>query len=189
MNSINRALEWARSIQLFAPISEHHRRAVSQLWPIIEPLGIRTALEVGIGEPPGLVVEMLEEHGIDAGGLDVQPGGDVQADMHDLPFEDDSIDLVVSRHSLEHVLIPYVCLFEMKRVSRNWLLVIVPVESEKSLDWPDHLHGYSKGGWELMFKRAGLTIQHYELGDHTEEHARQSGAWKDEEYRFLLSKE
>lgn len=187
MNSIDLALAWAKSIQLFAPVSLHHAKAVNQLWPLIEPLGIKTALEVGTGQPPGLVVQMLRDHGLSAYGLDTQPGSDYQGDMHELPFLDDSFGLVVARHALEHVLIPYVALREMKRVSRQWLLVIVPPDSEKAVNWPDHLHGYSRRGWEMMFRKCGLAIEHFEVGDHTEEYAQ--GQWRDLELRYLLRRD
>ncbi len=185
MNSIDKALEWAQSIQLFAPVSTHHWRACKELWPILEPLNIETALEVGTGQPPGMVVAILREHGVKAVGLDTQPGSDYQGDMHELPFEDGSFDLVIARHSLEHVLIPYVCLREMARVSKQWLLVIVPPDTDKAVEWPDHLHGYSQKGWEMMFRKCGLTVRHYELGDHTEENVN----WVDQEHRWLLQKE
>lgn len=188
MKTIRKALDWAKSIQQFAPISDHHRRAVSELWPWIEPLDVQTALEVGTGQPPGIVVQMLRDHGVTAVGLDGQAGSDYQGDMHDLPFDDKSFDLVVSRHSLEHVLIPYVCLFEMCRVSRKWLLCIVPTDVPKFVNWPDHLHGYSQLGWEMMFRKCGLTIEHFEVGDFTEGYALRDGLWRDEELRYLLRK-
>ncbi len=189
MRAIDEALAWASSIQLFAPISPHHRRAVAELWDTLAPLGIKTALEVGTGEPPGLVVEMLREHGVKAYGLDGQRGSDYQGDMHDLPFPADTFDLVVARHSLEHVLIPYVALREMKRVSKKWVLAILPQISKKTLEWPDHLHLYGREGWELIFHKVGLKVEHFEIGDHTEEFAQQGHLWTDLEWRYLLRKE
>lgn len=183
-NKVEEAMAWARALQLRAPVSPHHIRATAELWPIIEPLGIKSALEVGAGEPPGLIVPMLQAHGIEATSLDGLSPCDVPGDMHDLPFEDDTFDLVCSRHSLEHVLIPYLALGEMARVSRRYLLVVVPVDSEKSLNWPDHLHVFGQGGWELLFRRLGLAIRHYELGDHTEAGVN----WWDGEFRYLLEK-
>lgn len=183
---IESALHWARSIQLRAPVSDHHRLAVSDLWPMVEPLGVKTALEVGAGEPPGLIVTMLREHGIDAVSLDGLSDCDVPGDMHDLPFEDNSFDLVCARHALEHVLIPYVALSEMARVSRRYLLVVVPQDSIKTLEWPDHLNVYGKGGWELIFQKIGLKIVEMDVGNHTERHRR--GIELDMEYRYLLEK-
>lgn len=181
------ALAWAKSLQLRAPVSPHHIAAVAQLWPMIEPLGIKSALEVGSGEPPGLIVTMLREHGIEAISLDGLSACDVPGDMHDLPFADDSFDLVASRHSLEHVLIPYLALMEMKRVSRKYLLVVVPWDSEKSLNWPDHLHVLGKGGWEAMFRQLDLRILHQDIGNHIEPHRRHLEI--DAEYRYLLAVE
>lgn len=182
---LEEALNWAASIQQFAPVSEHHRRAVGELWQMLEPLGIKTALEVGTGEPPGLVVEMLRQHSIEAVGLDIRSGSDYHKDMHDLPFPDNSFDLVVARHSLEHVLIPYLAVMEMRRVSRLWLLAVVPTDSVKCAQWPDHLYNLSQEGWRTMWRHLGLRIERFEVGDHTE-----AGApWTDLEWRFLLGKE
>lgn len=186
MKSIEKALAWAQSIQMFAAVSPHHQLAVSELWPILETLGIETALEVGTGQPPGIVVQMLRNHGVEATGLDAKPGSDYTGDMHDLPFKDNTFDLVASRHSLEHVLIPHVCLFEMARVSKRWLIVVAPEDGEKTWNWPSHLHSYSKGGWEMMFNRVGLAVRWYELGDYTEAYAREWEIRRDKEYRWLL---
>jgi len=182
IDKLEKGLAWARALQQPAPVSLHHTRAVAELWPWIARLGIRNALEVGCGEPPGLIIAMLRSHGIDAIGLDGLSICDVPGDMLDLPFGDKTFDLVCSRHSLEHVLIPYLALMEMIRVSRRWLLVVVPMDSQKSLTWPDHLNVYGRGGWELIFERLGLVRVRHETGNHAEEGA----PWPDDEWRWLL---
>ncbi len=173
---------WARSFQMQAPVSAHHERAVRELWPWIEPLGIKTALEVGSAEPPYLLARILRENGIDCKTLDAVSPCDLQGDAHDIPLEDASVDLVVARHLLEHVLCPYVALSEMSRVSRRWLLIVVPWDSDKACGWPDHLWCLPKKGWDMMFSRAGLVTVKFEEGNHNE------GGEDDREWRYLLEK-
>jgi hypothetical protein len=50
----------------------------------------------------------------------------ISADMHFLPFEDNSFDMVYASHVLEHSIIPVLCLGEMARVSRRYVLLKVP---------------------------------------------------------------
>lgn len=177
-------LLWAQQFQRTAPVSRHHERAVAELWPWVERRGITTALEIGAGEPPFLAARMLREHGVTCLTLDVQPGVDIVADAHYLPVRDGAVDLVVARHVLEHVLIPPVVLMEMARVTRRYLLVVVPWDSSRAIAWPDHLYTLPREGWERMYARIGLRITEYAEGDHTEEDAQ--GRWIDHEWRYLL---
>ncbi len=177
------ANHWARSLQMRACVSEHHERAVWELWPWLKSLEIKSALEVGAGEPPYLVTRMLQEHGIDAVTLDAVSTCDVEGDVHDLPLEDNSRDLVAARHVLEHVLCPYLALAEMARVSRKWLLIVVPWDSDKACGWPDHFWCLPRKGWELMFRKLNLAIIQFEEGNHNEQ-----GGSDDREWRYLLSK-
>lgn len=186
MRSVRDALNWAKSIQRFAPISEHHVRAVNELWPVLGPLQIQDSLEVGAGEPPGIVTQMLRDHSVDAKSMDYQAGCDYQGDIHFLPFSDNHFDLVVARHVLEHVLIPYVVLQEMNRVARRYLLVVVPQVSRKTLDWPDHLYILNQDGWENIFRHLGLEVAYFAVGNHTEQHALDHNLWNDLEFRYLL---
>lgn len=176
---------WALGRQLHAPVSSHHERAVSELWPWLAPLGLGSALEVAAGEPPYLTTRMLREHGLECVALDYLDG-EVRADLQSLPFEAHSFDLVVARHALEHVLCPYLALSEMIRVSRGWLLVVTPVLSEKANHWPDHLWALGREGWERIYHNLGLEVMEFAEGDHTEEYALDQELWKDGEWRWLL---
>ena len=172
---------------LRAPTSEHHWRAVAELWPLVEPLGCRTALEVGAGEPPYLTARMLAEHGLAVQTLDAVSECSLPGDLHDIPAADGAFDLGVARHVLEHALSPHLALAELARVAR-WLLVVVPYPSVKSRDWPDHLWHLSQCGWERVFLKCGLRVEHCEVGDHTEQYAIDGGLWRDLELRYLLTK-
>lgn len=80
----------------------------------------------------------------------------LQADAYDLPFDDESFDVVTSTDFLEHVSEPQRVLKEISRVlrpagffffhtfNRNWISNLMVI---KSLEWfikktPDHLHVY-----------------------------------------------
>lgn len=51
-----------------------------------------------------------------------------QGDIHALPFDDGSFDLVVCSQVLEHLTEPARALEELKRVARSYVLVSVPLE-------------------------------------------------------------
>lgn len=180
-DKFEQSLRWQRSLSLHAPVSGHHWRAVNELWSMLEGRGIRDALEIGAGEPPYLTARMLREHGIAAYTSDGLSPCDFPSDCHDLQMPDNMVDLVVARHVLEHVLCPYLVVHEMTRVSRRWLLVVVPGTSDKARTWPDHLWHLDHHGWERIWEMCGLAIVDYALGDHSE-----SPAWVDEEHRYLL---
>ncbi|HEB13632.1 MAG TPA: methyltransferase domain-containing protein, partial [candidate division CPR3 bacterium] len=47
-------------------------------------------------------------------------------DMHDLKFEDERFDLVFARDVFEHAVAPFVVFSEMARVSKKYVLIILP---------------------------------------------------------------
>jgi len=49
-----------------------------------------------------------------------------KADMSFLPYPDQEFDLIFARHVLEHSPMPLVSLMEWRRVSRQWLALILP---------------------------------------------------------------
>lgn len=102
-------------------------------------------------------------------GVDLYPrAGDVlRADMHRLPFMDDSFDVIYSHHTLDHSLEPRRALAEMARVSRPgavWVFT-VPFDDhgpEESVDFDDALEvqGYllrAKGRRAKVLYRQDVT--------------------------------
>jgi len=70
----------------------------------------------------------------------------VGADLnYPLPFRDEVFDVVVARAVLEHLLRPYDCLLELRRVMKKGgrLLIIVPNARVSEADWRDDTHYYS----------------------------------------------
>jgi SAM-dependent methyltransferase len=80
--------------------------------------GISRVLELGAGD--GVQTAMLRGIFPEVTPVDIAPSGDVEgmiiADAADLPFEDDSFDLIFSSNVLEHVEQLDVAFAEMKRV-------------------------------------------------------------------------
>lgn len=89
----------------------------------------------------------------------------VSSSMEQLPFADDSFDLVVQADALEHVpqALRHTALVEMARVSRSWLIWIGPVESPEAVEAEEDLcmlHKSLFGGremdWLTEHRRHGL---------------------------------
>ena len=76
-------------------------------------------------------------------GVDLERGPDVDiiADLHALPFRESSIDVIHSRHTLEHVDDPHQCISEIYRVSisNGRIIIIVPHYSNHAY-WADMTH-------------------------------------------------
>lgn len=185
MSAFDSANRWALSLQFPSDPCPHQQRATEELWRIIEPLGISTVLDVGAGESAGAMSLMLKGHGIEVQAVDALATGVRRADAHELPYPDNSADLVVARHVMEHVLSPYVVLREMMRVSRKWLLVVVPEDIPRWRYWGGHLNVLPYQTWEFMFWLLRLHIPICEVGDFSE----QAGAATDLEWRWLLVKD
>ncbi len=67
----------------------------------------------------------------------------VDGDMHDIPFPDCSFDSILSKHALEHSLLPMVAIEETRRVLKmgGYFMVITPTGSHEALE------GHYIPGW------------------------------------------
>ena len=76
-------------------------------------------------------------------GVDIEAGLDIDvlADMHALPFKTSSVDLIHTRHMLEHVDDPHKCIKELYRICRpdGIIKIIVPHYSNPAY-WADMTH-------------------------------------------------
>jgi len=101
--------------------------------------GAKKVLDAGCGE--GFVIEYLKKNGqaqfmgldIEADALEVAKEKNPQvsfqqASVYQLPFEDNSFDLVILSEVLEHLEDPSKALEEIKRVSKQYALISVPHE-------------------------------------------------------------
>ncbi|HSH01207.1 MAG TPA: class I SAM-dependent methyltransferase [Anaerolineae bacterium] len=63
-----------------------------------------------------------------------------QADIHNLPYEDNAFDTVVCTKTLEHVLDIYKAIEELRRITRRRLIIIVPKQRPYKYTFDLHLH-------------------------------------------------
>ena len=94
-------------------------------------------------------------------------------DFHFLEHEDQSFDLLWSRHSWEHSPMPLLALMEWHRVSRQWLGLIVPAPEYWTVAGVNHYNVLYKEQIEVLLKRAGWKIMwdevNYAVKDVTDE--------------------
>jgi SAM-dependent methyltransferase len=111
---------------------------------------------------------------------------DVKADITDLPFPDDSFDVILCSHVLEHVVEDRKGMRELYRVLKpgGWALVLVPIDSrrdetfedptilaprdrERAFGQADHVRIYG-GDFKARLEEAGFTVR-------VEDHRRELG--------------
>jgi hypothetical protein len=63
----------------------------------------------------------------------VEKNGTIYMDFHDLKFESNFFDLVISVNTLEHAYWPILMMFEMNRVSKEFIYIQLPVQIIHSL--------------------------------------------------------
>jgi SAM-dependent methyltransferase len=114
-------------------------RFFTRLGAIVEPLGSESALDAGCGEGETLerLAALLPERvaGVDLSPEAVEfasrrlPRAQISREsVYELPFADDSFDLVLCLEVLEHLKRPEAALAELARVSSRDLVVSVPDE-------------------------------------------------------------
>jgi SAM-dependent methyltransferase len=124
-----------------------------------------TALDVATGG--GHTARRLRERGLQVTTLDPAPGmkPDVIARAEDIPFADDSFDVVVTRIAPHHFDDVRAAVRELARVSRDLVLVedtlytSEHVEEAERLRDPTHVRSYSEQEWRRFLEEAGLTIE------------------------------
>jgi len=99
----------------------------------------------GVDIVPSFLDE-IRESGIEA----------VEADAADLPFPDQSFDLVFCSHTLEHCLDSQKAMEECFRVAKNAVLLVVPIEDQKHFDEnpSHHFHAKHPADWWEMYIKA-----------------------------------
>jgi predicted SAM-dependent methyltransferase len=102
---------------------------------------------------------------------------DVKADITDLPFPDDSFDVILCSHVLEHVVEDRKAMRELYRVLRRggWALVLVPIDfsrdetfedptivapadRERAFGQADHVRVYGRD-FKARLEEAGFTVR------------------------------
>jgi len=64
----------------------------------------------------------------------------VEGDILHIPFKDKYFDVVVSAHTLEHVIRIQDAISELRRVTKNTLIIIVPCQREYKYTLDTHVH-------------------------------------------------
>lgn len=122
----------------------------------------KTVLDVGAGQ--GFCQAMFEKWNVQYKGVAL--GNDVvEAKRHGynidrmdytfLEYEDESFDLVFSRHSLEHSFSPLLSLMEWHRVSKQWLGIVVPAPEHFGHVGRNHYYVLHKENWLNLLEQAG----------------------------------
>jgi len=78
------------------------------------------------------------------------------ADMHELPFDDESFDIILTMHTLEHAISPYIALAEINRVLKTGgkIIVIMPEEGDV---WTSVKQHYSTLTFRQLFNLLNKT--------------------------------
>jgi SAM-dependent methyltransferase len=129
-----------------------------------EPAEGVTVLDVATGG--GHVARRLREAGATVVTADQAPGmqADTTAPAEDLPFADDSFDVVACRIAAHHFADVATAVKEMARVAKHRVVVcdntFISEQGEQAdrLRDPSHVRNYSVAEWHVFFEQAGLTV-------------------------------
>lgn len=157
-------MNWSERAQLYRE-SEAHREGEDLDLVVEWSEGAETALDVATGG--GHVARRLREAGINVVTIDPAPGmrPDVVSRGEDLPFADETYDLVACRVAAHHFDDVEKALVEMARVSRDRVIVVDNVflderaEDADRLRDPTHVRNYTEAEWRELFELAGLRIK------------------------------
>jgi SAM-dependent methyltransferase len=129
-----------------------------------EPAEGVTVLDVATGG--GHVARRLRDEGATVVTTDQAPGmqADTTAPAEDLPFADDSFDVVACRIAAHHFSDVQQAVREMARVAKERVVVCdntfiseAGEEADRLRD-PSHVRNYSVAEWHVFFEQAGLTV-------------------------------
>lgn len=133
--------------------------------------GCKTVLDVGCGE--GFCQPFFEKWGATYEGVclgddflvAIDKGRNVKnMDFSFLEYEDNSFDLIFSRHSLEHSPMPLLTLMEWNRVSKQWLGLVLPAPEWYTYRGLNHYSVMNHEQMENLLDRAGWKILWNEIG-------------------------
>jgi SAM-dependent methyltransferase len=160
---------WSERAQLYRESDAHRQGRDLELfadWAEGE-----TALDVATGG--GHVADRLRAAGFNVVTIDPAPGmqPDVISRAEEIPFADESFDVVACRVAAHHFQDAAVALAEMARVSSSLVLVADNLflgeqgEEADRLRDPTHVRNYSEDEWRRMFEAAGLEVEAFERED------------------------
>jgi ubiquinone/menaquinone biosynthesis C-methylase UbiE len=114
---------------------------------IFRHIGGQTVLDVGCGQC-FLAGKMSKEYQVTAVDIAIDPALNVRysninfvaASVEKLPFRNEEFDTVVCAHTLEHVQNIFAAISELRRVTKNRLIVVVPKQRPYKYTFDLHLH-------------------------------------------------
>lgn len=154
---------WTERAELYRQSAAH--REGPDLDLIVEwAAGAQTALDVATGG--GHVARRLRDAGLEVVSCDPAPGmrPDVVCRAEELPFAEDSFDVVACRVAPHHFEDVQAAVREMARVSGSRVLVVDNlyrdeiVERAERLRDPTHVRNYTEPEWRTFFEDAGLRV-------------------------------
>lgn len=155
----------------------------NQLFRLIKPLKPISILDVGCGE--GFTLQKLEERkvgknneGIDYSKDAIEIGRKIypkltlkEGTVYNLPYKENSFDLVICTEVLEHLDDPLKAVNEIKRVSSKYVLFSVPNEPffimanflrgkyvKRFGNHPEHINHWTAAGFKSFLRKQGLTV-------------------------------
>lgn len=90
------------------------------------------------------------------------------ADMSFLPYPDEDFDLIFARHVLEHSPAPLLSLMEWWRVSRQWLLLVLPDPKHYGYGGKNHYYVFIREQMDNILGQAGWRAIWRDEGEETE---------------------
>jgi SAM-dependent methyltransferase len=152
--------------------SEAHREGPDLDLLVEWAAGARTALDVATGG--GHVARRLREAGLDVVSSDPAPGmrPDVVCRAEELPFADESFDVVACRVAAHHFDDVGAAVGEMGRVSRDRVLLVDNLflgargEEADRLRDPSHVRNYTEAEWRDLLVRAELRVEEMRAFDY-----------------------
>lgn len=154
---------WSARAEAYRGLAD--QRAGDDLELLVSWAEGETALDVATGG--GHTANRLREAGFDVVTLDPAPGmrADVLARAEDIPFADDSVDVVICRIAPHHFEDIRAAVGEMARVARRLVLIedtlyeSETVEEAERLRDPTHVRSYSEDEWRGLLEETGLAIE------------------------------
>ena len=156
-------MSWSERAEQYRE-SEAHREGEDLDLLVEWAAGAETALDVATGG--GHVARRLREAGMNVVTVDSAPGmqPDVVSRGEDLPFADDSFDVVACRVAAHHFDDVSKAVSEMARVSRDRVILVdnlfLDEDAEKAdrVRDPSHIRNWSEAEWHGFFASAGLQV-------------------------------
>jgi ubiquinone/menaquinone biosynthesis C-methylase UbiE len=154
---------WSERAETYRGLAD--QRAGDDLELLVSWAEGETALDVATGG--GHTANRLRAAGFDVVTLDPAPGmrAQVLARAEDIPFADDSFDVVTCRIAPHHFEDVRAAVGEMARVARRLVLIEdtlyedETVEEAERLRDPTHVRSYSEEEWRGLLEGAGLTVE------------------------------